>query len=110
MGGGLQHPHLVQLQPGEDAADGGAAQARCLRDAHACPALTPETFHTRDLLRRSGLAQSSRPRTAIRQTRDSVLAISPNPLAHRLPAEPALGRPSNTFPTKSSRPRTVSRA
>ena len=44
----LQHSGLVELQSGQDAADGGPAEAGGLGDAHAGPALASQPLHALD--------------------------------------------------------------
>jgi len=91
--GRLQHPHPVHLQPSQDATHRGPAKTCLLRDPHTRPALAAKHRHTLDLFDRCHRTQPLRPRTAVTQSLHTACAISPNPLAHRLPAEPALFSP-----------------
>src|SRR5271168_1084558 len=56
----LEHPNLVELQPGQDAADGGPAQACGLRDPHSGPTLSAKTLDLKDQFARSAARRATR--------------------------------------------------
>ena len=59
--GWLQHPDPVQLQPSQDAADGGTTQTGDLGDLHPGPTLAAHRLYSGHQLRRGGPPQPPRP-------------------------------------------------
>jgi hypothetical protein len=90
--GRLERSSGVEFQTGEDAADGGAAQADGLGDAHTGPALTAQLFDAGHLFGGNATRGAMRARRAIAQSRHTALTEAADPLGGRLPAELELGR------------------
>src|SRR5579862_5368082 len=88
----LQRASGVQMQAGEDAADGGAAQASGLSDAHAGPVLAAQLFDERRFFGTDSTRRTMRPRRAIAQSGRTTLTKAAHPLGRRLPAQLELGR------------------
>ncbi len=89
---GFQIAHPVELEPTQDAADGGAAQAGGARDPEAGPTLTAQYLHALDLERGCGVTNVLWPRAAILQPRRTLLPIAANPFGRRLRADVEAGR------------------
>jgi hypothetical protein len=87
----FEHADLVQLEPDQDAADGGTAQAGRLCDPHPGPALPAQGFHASKQLRRYAARRTSRTAGVIDQPGPAQLAITADPPGRALAAEPALG-------------------
>ena len=93
--GRLQAAHPVELEPAQDAAHRGLAQACLPRDPMPGPALPPQRLDPRHNLRRGRLAKPPRPRTAVRKPRCTLFTEPPHPLARRLRAHVEAGRGKN---------------
>src|SRR5580658_3680779 len=88
---GFEHADFIELEPGEDAADRGPAEAGQLGDLDAGLALPPQLS---DALGhgRTGLARRQVwARAKIGQAASAQRTITAHPLGSTLPAEPALG-------------------
>ena len=87
----FQHLGLVQLQPGQDTADGGAAQAGGLRDPHARPAFAAKPLDALDQFAVNAAGRSMGARRPVPQSSRTALAKPLDPLGSTLPAELVLG-------------------
>src|ERR1700723_3856765 len=79
--GGLQVADAIQAQTAENAADGGAAQARGLSDVQAGEALAAKLFDALNQSIRRAAWGPQRTRRTVGQTRGPLLAIPGRPLA-----------------------------
>src|ERR1035438_4182238 len=101
--GGLQHSDLVQLEPGEDAAHGGPAQAGGLGNANPGPTLAAQPLHAIDQFWGSGAGRSMWARAAIAQAGLFLGAEATHPLGRALPAlDHGFGKFLSTINRKSS--------
>ncbi len=88
---GFEHPDLVQLEPREDAAYGGATEAGQLSDLDAGPALAPKQFDALHNVGRRASRRAMRTRTAVSQPDEPLQAIAADPLGCALAADPVRG-------------------
>src|SRR5437868_4866709 len=88
----FQHFDLVQLEPGENAADCGPAQAGGLGDANSRPTLASQPLHAIDQFWGSRAGRAMWARAAIAQSGLLFGAEAMYPLGGALPAELELGR------------------
>jgi hypothetical protein len=100
---GFQHANFIHPEPGEDATDGGPAQAGELGDLNAGLALSPQLFDALGRCRRSPTRRPMRARTKVGQASGAQSTITAHPFGSTLPAEPALGWPSTTLFASCSR-------
>jgi hypothetical protein len=73
---GLDFGHAIELEPAQNAADGGATESGVLGNAKADPALASQSFDPADGFERRGLAQPLRTRAAIAQAGGAFAAIA----------------------------------
>jgi len=87
----FEHADLIELKPGEDAADSGAAETCHLCDLNAGLALPPQLPDVLSYRLWGAARGSMRARAEVGQPRQAQGAITAEPLGSTLPAEPALG-------------------
>src|SRR5208283_1627644 len=83
---GFEIAHAVELEPAQDAADGGPAEACGLRDAQPGPALTAQCLDPLRQLRLGGPTQAERPATTVHKSGLPQLAIACHPFGRGLRA------------------------
>src|SRR5208283_3365966 len=89
---GFEIAHAVELEPAQDAADGGPAEACGLRDAQPGPALTAQCLDPLRQLRLGGPTQAERPATTVHKSGLPQLAIACHPFGRGLRAHVGGGR------------------
>jgi hypothetical protein len=88
----FEHAGFVQSQAGEDAADGSAAQARGLCDAHSGPALAAQALHAANQFGGSSTRRAQGAGTTIPQRGATAQTKTLYPLGSGLSADLVLGR------------------